>query len=176
MRLRVELSILVPQSMFLTEARSVFCHDSPMLERMINVIHYVYFKFIEPKNGVYHINGMSVLRLDISTLWNYNYVIVSQNIIVWILRGEAIFTCDWDFMSSIEEQLKQSKEKLRCGKTVSEANEIRREAIECNIFGLRKSLFDKEYNEATQTLKSINNRILHDLFVPQQNQVAPQPN
>ena len=57
-----------------------------MLERMINVIHYVYFKFIEPKNGVYHINGMSVLRLDILTLWNYNYVIVSQNILVWILR------------------------------------------------------------------------------------------
>lgn len=91
-------------------------------------------------------------------------------------QREAIFTCDWDFMSSIEEQLKQSKEKLRCGKAVSEANEIRREAIECNIFGLRKSLFDIEYNEATQTLKSIKNGILHDLFVPQQNQVAPQPN
>ncbi|KAF2611934.1 hypothetical protein F2Q70_00010922 [Brassica cretica] len=42
--------------------------------------------------------------------------------------GEAIFACDWDFMSSIEEQLKQSKEKLRCGKAVSVANEIRREA------------------------------------------------
>lgn len=64
---------------------------------------------------------------------------------------------------------------MRRRKPVSEANGFRKEAIECTISGLWESLFDKEAKEATQTLKTIKNGILGDLFLALQNEVAPPP-
>ncbi|KAG2327035.1 hypothetical protein Bca52824_009763 [Brassica carinata] len=138
-RLGVELSLYVVQSMFLLYddtrttlwfwyklwrgARSLFCPNSFLLKRLICVIHYVYFKYIKPKNGVYH-------RLARPTLRNYKDIIVSLDILVRILRAaEVVFACGQDFTASIEEQLKQAELQLRCGKAVSEANGFRREVI-----------------------------------------------
>ncbi|CAN7020652.1 unnamed protein product [Brassica oleracea var. botrytis] len=68
-RLGVELSLYAAESMFLVcdDIRSVllFCerlwlavakdmrqpHDSPVIERLLRVFHYVYLKHIKPKNG-----------------------------------------------------------------------------------------------------------------------------
>ncbi|CDY39840.1 BnaC02g42780D [Brassica napus] len=161
-RLGVELSLYIAQAMFLL---------------LLRVIHYVYFKYIEPKNGVYRNGGLSVqMRLAIPTWENFDDVILSLNVLVPVLRQEGRCACGRNFMSSMEEQLKKVEEKLRCGKVVSEANGFSREVIEPSFFGLWKSLFNKEANnEATQTLKVIKNRILRDLFLPLHNEVAPPP-
>ncbi|RID76922.1 hypothetical protein BRARA_B03871 [Brassica rapa] len=194
-RLGVELSLYIAQAMFLLcdDIRSMLwlCYklwreagrryiypNSLVLERVLRVIHYVYFKYIEPKNGVYRNGGLSVqIRLAIPTWENFDDVILSLNVLVLVLRQEGRCASGRNFMSSMEEQLKKVEEKLRCGKVVSEANGFRREVIEASFFGLWKSLFNKETtnNEATQTLKVIKNRILHDLFQPLHNEVAPPP-
>ncbi|CAN7004930.1 unnamed protein product [Brassica oleracea var. botrytis] len=192
-RLGVELSLYIAQAMFLLcdDIRSMlwFCFklwrdagryiypNSLVLERVLRVIHYVYFKYIEPKNGVYRNGGLSVqMRLAIPTWENFDDVILSLNVLVPVLRQEGRCACGRNFMSSMEEQLKKVEEKLRCGKVVSEANGFSREVIEPSFFGLWKSLFNKEANnEATQTLKVIKNRILRDLFLPLHNEVAPPP-
>ncbi|XP_048630904.1 uncharacterized protein LOC125604749 [Brassica napus] len=193
-RLGVELSLYIAQAMFLLcdDIRSMLwlCYklwrdagrryiypNSLVLERVLRVIHYVYFKYIEPKNGVYRNGGLSVqIRLAIPTWENFDDVILSLNVLVLVLRQEGRCASGRNFMSSMEEQLKKVEEKLRCGKVVSEANGFRREVIEPSFFGLWKSLFNKETNnEATQTLKVIKNRILHDLFQPLHNEVAPPP-
>lgn len=78
-RLGVELSLYAAESMFLVcdDIRSVllFCerlwlavakdmrqpHDSPVIERLLRVFHYVYLKHIKPKNGgVFRDGGTSV--------------------------------------------------------------------------------------------------------------------
>ncbi|CAN6851102.1 unnamed protein product [Brassica oleracea] len=192
-RLGVELSLYIAQAMFLLcdDIRGMlwFCFklwrdagryiypNSLVLERVLRVIHYVYFKYIEPKNGVYRNGGLSVqMRLAIPTWENFDDVILSLNVLVPVLRQEGRCACGRNFMSSMEEQLKKVEEKLRCGKVVSEANGFSREVIEPSFFGLWKSLFNKEANnEATQTLKVIKNRILRDLFLPLHNEVAPPP-
>uniref|UniRef100_M4EK79 Uncharacterized protein n=1 Tax=Brassica campestris TaxID=3711 RepID=M4EK79_BRACM len=193
-RLGVELSLYIAQAMFLLcdDIRSMLwlCYklwrdagrryiypNSLVLERVLRVIHYVYFKYIEPKNGVYRNGGLSVqIRLAIPTWENFDDVILSLNVLVLVLRQEGRCASGRNFMSSMEEQLKKVEEKLRCGKVVSEANGFRREVIEPSFFGLWKSLFNKEANnEATQTLKVIKNRILSDLFLPLHNEVAPPP-
>ncbi|CAH8342613.1 unnamed protein product [Eruca vesicaria subsp. sativa] len=191
----VELSLYVAQSMFLLcdDIRSMllFCFklwrdakrcvypNSLVLERVVRVIHYVYFRYIEPKNGVYRNGGLSVhMRLAITTWENFKSVIISMNLLVLGFRQERRCACGPNFlssMSSLEEQLKKVEEKLRCGKVVSEANGFLKEVIEPSFFGLWKSLFDTEANnvEATQTLRVIRYRILHDLFLPLHNEVAP---
>ncbi|KAH0940259.1 hypothetical protein HID58_007720 [Brassica napus] len=193
-RLGVELSLYIAQAMFLLcdDIRSMLwlCYklwrdagrryiypNSLVLERVLRVIHYVYFKYIEPKNGVYRNGGLSVqIRLAIPTWENFDDVILSLNVLVLVLRQEGRCASGRNFMSSMEEQLKKVEEKLRCGKVVSEANGFRREVIEPSFFGLWKSLFNKEANnEATQTPKVIKNRILSDLFLPLHNEVAPPP-
>ncbi|CAN7125875.1 unnamed protein product [Brassica rapa subsp. narinosa] len=95
-RLGVELSLYIAQAMFLLcdDIRSMLwlCYklwrdagqryiypNSLVLERVLRVIHYVYFKYIEPKNGVYRNGGLSVqIRLAIPTWENFDDVILSQ--------------------------------------------------------------------------------------------------
>uniref|UniRef100_A0A1J3F3T8 Uncharacterized protein n=2 Tax=Noccaea caerulescens TaxID=107243 RepID=A0A1J3F3T8_NOCCA len=191
-RLGVDFSLHVAQLMFLLcdDIRSMlwFCYklwrvvkrdrnpNSPVVERLLRVIHYVYLKYIKPKNGVYLNDGLSVkLRLAGTTLHYFEFGVPSLDLLVMSLRGEGSFLDGRVRTSMVEEKVKKIEEKLRRGKAVSEANGFRKEAIECTISGLWESLFDKEAKEATQTLKTIKNGILGDLFLPLQNEVAPPP-
>ncbi|XP_019099770.1 PREDICTED: uncharacterized protein LOC104784261, partial [Camelina sativa] len=72
-RLGVELSLFIAESMFLLcdnirmmlrfcyrlwmDAKRDLIGDSPVVERLLRVIHYVYTKDIKPKNGVYQNGG-----------------------------------------------------------------------------------------------------------------------
>ncbi|KAG7584632.1 hypothetical protein ISN45_Aa02g000330 [Arabidopsis thaliana x Arabidopsis arenosa] len=183
-QLGVELSLYVAESMFLLcddiRTMLVFCfilwrnairyrnHDSPVVERLLRVIHYVYSKYIKPMNGVYHDGGNSVhWELMRRTTWkDFADGIEGLEDLVLTLRGEGSCVEGTRFKSSIREALRKVEEKLRSVKAVSEANGFAREAMEPNILDMWKSVLDKEAKEATQTLKVINNRILSDLFLP----------
>ncbi|CAA7034885.1 unnamed protein product [Microthlaspi erraticum] len=191
-RLGVGFSLHVAQLMFLLcdDIRSMlwFCYklwrvvkrewnpNSPVVERLLRVIHHVYLKDIKPRNGVYRNDGSSVkLRLAGTTLHYFQFGVTSLDLLVMSLRGEGSFSDGRVCASMVEEDVKKIEEKLRRGEAVSEANGFRKEAIECSIYGLWESLFDKEAKEATQTLQMIKNEILGDLFLPLHNEVAPPP-
>ncbi|KAJ4887686.1 hypothetical protein Rs2_27434 [Raphanus sativus] len=124
-RVGVELSLYVAQSMFLLcdDIRTVlwFCFklwrdtkrysyaNSLVLERVLRVIHYVYFKYIEPMNGVYRNDGLSVqVRLS-GVLENFDDVILSLDVLVPVLRQEGRCACGRSFMFSMEEQLEENR-------------------------------------------------------------------
>ncbi|VVB17938.1 unnamed protein product [Arabis nemorensis] len=149
--------------------------NSPVAERLLRVIHYVYLRGIKPKNGVYKNDGISVhLSLAEPTCREFEYGITYLDRLVSKLGREGSCLNSGRLMtSSIEEMVKKVEETLSCGKAVSEANGFVREDIEWRILGLWKSLFDKAANEATQTMKVIKYRILLDLFLPLHNELAP---
>ncbi|CAH2048189.1 unnamed protein product [Thlaspi arvense] len=183
-RLGVELSLYVAQSMFLLcdDIRSmlIFCFklwrdakndlnpNSPVAERLLRLMHYIYLKDVKPRNGVYQ-NETTSVQLELAgTTWrNFEDGFTYLDLVVLILRGEEE-NCLYrrEFTSSIEEEVKSLEEKLRSVKAVSEANGFKREAIKCSISEMWKSLFDKEAKEASQTLRVIKNGILRDLFLP----------
>lgn len=116
-RLGVELSLYVAQSMFLLcdDIRSMlrFCFklwrdakgdhddvmmipDSPVVERLLGAIPYVYSIDIKPKHGVYQQNdGQSVQWELIRTTWdNFDSGIRDLDRLVLILRGQGSFCVD----------------------------------------------------------------------------------
>ncbi|CAE5962174.1 unnamed protein product [Arabidopsis arenosa] len=178
-RLGVELSLYVAESMYLLsdDIRSMlrFClklwrdakgdvliPDSPVVERLLLAIHYVYSKDIKPKHGgVYQNDGKSVQWELIRTTWeNFDAGIRDLDRLVLILRGEGTCFDGREFTSRIEEALKKVDDKLRCAKAVSEAKGFAREAMETDIGDLWKSLFDKEAKEVMK------HEIFWDLFLP----------
>ncbi|CAH2043606.1 unnamed protein product [Thlaspi arvense] len=192
-RLGVELSLYVAESMFLLcggirrmlwfcyelwrDAKRDWNRNSPVLERVIRVMHYVYFKDIEPKNGVYDPNAPASILVSLArlTLPSFDDVIISLDALVAVFSGRGGFGRGREIISRIERELGKVDDKLRLAKSISEANGFRMEAIQCSLFALWESLFDKDAKEATQTLKVINHDLVLDLFQPLVNEVAPQP-
>lgn len=188
MQLGLELSLHVAELMFLLSddirTMLLFCYklwidakrdlkpDSPVVERLLRVMHYVYSKYIKPKNGVYQIGGQSVqFRLIMTTWENLNTGIRDLDLLVKILRREGSFLDGREFTSSIEEALKKVDEKLRSTKDVSEANGIVRDVMESNILDFWKSLFDKE-TEVAWTVEVMKDGIICDLFNPVCNELG----
>ncbi|KFK23206.1 hypothetical protein AALP_AAs59823U000200 [Arabis alpina] len=177
-QLGVDLSLYVAQSMFLLcdDVHSVlwFCYklwgdaqrnrnpDSPVVERLLCVIHYVYLKYIIPKNGVFqNDDGKSVLGGLISATWKeFDAGIRDLDRLVQILRGGENCLDGRELTSSIEQALKNVDEKLRCVKDVSEANGFVREALESSVLDSWKTLFD---NKDKKVMK--NGSMLGDLFL-----------
>ncbi|EOA33382.1 hypothetical protein CARUB_v10020308mg [Capsella rubella] len=179
--LGVELSLYVARSMFLLcdDIRSMlrFCcklwigakgddmmmiPDSPVVERLLFSIHFVYSKHIKPKHGGYQRNdGKSVRWELIRTTWeNFDSGIRDLDRLVLILRVKGSCFNGRELTSRIEGALKKVDDTLRCAKAVSEANGFAREAMEPDIQDLWKSLFDKEAKQV------INHAVLVDLFLP----------
>ncbi|CAA7034166.1 unnamed protein product [Microthlaspi erraticum] len=65
----------------------------------------------------------------------------------------------------LEKMVKKVEKKLGLvEKGVAEANGFDRDAIEPDVLGIWKSLFDVEAKEATETLQAIKNGVISDLF------------
>ena len=180
MRLGVELSLYAAESMFLVcdDIRSVllFCerlwlavekdmrqhHDSPVIERLLRVFHYVYFylKHIKPKNGgVFRDGGTSVhWKLAMASFEDINAGI--RDLDVFVREGSREFT-----PTSIDKALKNIEKKLRRAKAVSKANGFARDAMESDVLVMWKSLFDKP-TEDLWTVKLKRLGILNDMFHP----------
>uniref|UniRef100_A0A1J3IME1 Uncharacterized protein n=1 Tax=Noccaea caerulescens TaxID=107243 RepID=A0A1J3IME1_NOCCA len=180
--LGVELSLHVAESMFLLcdDIRSMlqFClklwrdvkrdlkPDSPVVERLLRVMHHVYSKNIKPKNGVYQIGGKSVQWELIRNTWeNSDAGIRDLHTLVSFVRLQGSCANGREFTSRIQETLKKVEENLSCAKDVSEANGFVRDVMESNILGLWETLFDKETEEAW-TRRLMRDEILNDLFQP----------
>ncbi|EOA26579.1 hypothetical protein CARUB_v10022638mg [Capsella rubella] len=188
-RLGVELSLFIAESMFLlcddirimlrfcyriwSDAKRDVIGDSPVVERLLCVIYYVYTKDIKPKKGVYQNGGNNSAHWELIRTTSENFVAGFRDLdrLVLFLRGGGI--CGREFMSSIEEEVKEVGEKLWFVKAVSEANGFGRDVMKSNCLDVWKSLFDKEAKEATLTLKAIKNGILLDLFLPLYNEAPP---
>ncbi|CAH8334548.1 unnamed protein product [Eruca vesicaria subsp. sativa] len=181
MRLGVELSLYVAESMFLMcdDIRSVllFCNrllsavvkdlkqqqppqDSPVTERIVRVFHYVYSKHIKPR--VFHYGGRSVQwKLAMASFEDFHVGI--RDLDVFVRQGTPT--------SSIHKALKNVEEKLRCAKAVSKANGFTRNAMESDILIMWKSLFDKP-TEDLWALKMMRVGILNDMFHPLLKEIA----
>ncbi|XP_010491492.1 PREDICTED: uncharacterized protein LOC104769067 isoform X2 [Camelina sativa] len=181
-QLGVELSLCVAESMFLLsdEIRSVlkFClklwisvrvfrkTGSPVGEMLLRMMHHVYLRNIKPKNGVYHIGCKSVQWDLIRTTWE-DFVAGIRDLHNLFMRLEVNGTSAGgrEYTSRVEDLLKKVKEKLRCAKDVSEATGFAREAMESNILGLWKSLFNQDTEEAWAQ-NVMRREMLMDLFQP----------
>ncbi|XP_010517194.1 PREDICTED: uncharacterized protein LOC104792689 [Camelina sativa] len=185
-RLGVELSLYIAESMFLLcdnirmmlrfcyrlwrDAKRDLIGDSPVVERLLRVIHYVYTKDIKPKNGVYQNGGNNSAHWGLISRTSESFVAGFRDLDSLVLFLRAGEICGREFMSSIKEEVEKVGEKLLFVKAVSEANGFARDVMESNFLDLWKSLFDKEAKEATLTLKAIKNGILRDLFLPLYNE------
>ncbi|XP_019089998.1 PREDICTED: uncharacterized protein LOC104737890 [Camelina sativa] len=181
-QLGVELSLCVAESMFLLcdEIWSVlqFClklwksvrrfrkTGSPVGERLLRVMHHVYSRNIKPKNGVYHSGYKSVHWDLIRTTWE-DFVAGIRDLHNLFMRLEVNGTSAGgrEYTSRVKELLKKVKEKLRCAKDVLEANGFAMEAMESNILGLWKSLFNRVTEEAWAR-NAMRREIIMDLFQP----------
>lgn len=178
-RLGVELSLYAAESMFLVcdDIRSVllFCerlwlavekdmrqpHDSPVIERLLRVFHYVYLKHIKPKKngGVFRDGGTSVqFRLAMASFEDFHGGI--RDLDVFVREGTREFTS-----TSIDKALKNIEKKLRRAKAVSKANGFARDAMESDVLVMWKSLFDKP-TEDLWTVKLKRRGIVNDMFYP----------
>ncbi|CAH2048334.1 unnamed protein product, partial [Thlaspi arvense] len=177
-RLGVELSLYVAQSMFLLcdDIRTMleFCFklwrrvvcQSPVSERLLRVIHYVYSEGIKPKKGVCLDCGNSVHWELIKTTWeDFSDGIIILDRLDRVLRSKNRSSHDALLTSAIEKYkqqvLKNLEDKLRCAKAASEASGFVRETIQSTIFDLWKPLFDEE-----ATCKVMMSRMDSDLFTP----------
>ncbi|CAA7031928.1 unnamed protein product [Microthlaspi erraticum] len=182
-RLGVEVSLYVAESMFLLcdDIHSMlrFCWNiwrdvkkdlkpgSPVGDRLLGVMHYVYAMHIKPKNGVYEIGGKSVQwELTRNTWESSDAGIRDLDKLVSFVRLQGSCANGREFTSRIQESLKKVEEKLICAKDVSEANGFVRDVMESNILGLWETLFDKETEEAAWTRGVMRDGILKDLFQP----------
>ncbi|ESQ28991.1 hypothetical protein EUTSA_v10024117mg [Eutrema salsugineum] len=137
--------------------------DSPVGQRLLRVMHFVYSRSIKPKNGVHQIGERSLQWEMIRE--SFDTVIRDLHKLCFIREINGLWVEGRELTSRIEEALKKVEEKFRCAKDVSEANGFVREAIKSNIWDLWKSLFDKETEEAW-TQKVIRHEILCDMFQP----------
>ncbi|ESQ28990.1 hypothetical protein EUTSA_v10023974mg, partial [Eutrema salsugineum] len=175
-QLGVELSLYVAESMFLLcddiSCMLRFCFklwrddlkpSSPLGERLLRVMHYVYTGHIKPRNGVCQIGGKSVQwELIRTSLENFGTGIRYLHELITILTVGG-FLDGREFTTHIEDALKKVEEKLRCAKDVSEANGFAREAMKSNIWDLWKSLFDTK-TEQGWTQKVMRDEILYKMF------------
>ncbi|CAA7028953.1 unnamed protein product [Microthlaspi erraticum] len=193
-QLGVELSLYVAQAMLVLcgDIRRVlrFClklwrdatrhqHRGKLVpERLLRVMHFVYLKYIKPKNGVFKYSGNKSVQWDLvrTTGTDFDHAAQYLDRLVSNLRvdGQLIILCR-EHTENTEEGLKKLGERLRCVKPVAEANGFARETMESSFLDLWKSVFDKEAKEATETLKAIEDGIFADLFLPILNQVAAAP-
>ncbi|XP_056863822.1 uncharacterized protein LOC130511049 [Raphanus sativus] len=176
-RLGVELSLYAAESMFLVcdDIRSVllFCerlwlavekdlrqpHDSPVVERLLRVFHYIYSKHIKPRNEgqVFRDRGTSVhWKLAMASFEDFHAGI--RDLDVFVREGRQEFAS-----VSIDEALKNIEKKLRRAKAVSKANGFERNAMESDVLVTWKSLFDKP-TEDLWTLKMMRLGIRNDMF------------
>uniref|UniRef100_A0A1J3DM37 Uncharacterized protein n=4 Tax=Noccaea caerulescens TaxID=107243 RepID=A0A1J3DM37_NOCCA len=180
-RLGVELSLHVAQSMFLLcddiSKMLGFCYRllrhvtplrNPAIERLLLVMHYVYFEDIKPKmknNGEDDCGNFDQDRVFalIRTAWKDfgDGIIILSRLYLALSRNVGCFDdcqLSWAIVRFKQDVLKKLEDKLR------DVNGFAREAIESNIFDLWKSLFDEdEDKEAAQVVLS---RTLRELFTP----------
>uniref|UniRef100_A0A1J3EQZ1 Uncharacterized protein n=1 Tax=Noccaea caerulescens TaxID=107243 RepID=A0A1J3EQZ1_NOCCA len=186
-RLGVELSLHVAQSMFLLcdnigtllgfcngmrvaarrAATAVGLSESHVVDRLLLVMHHVYFRHIEPKIGVYQDDGEESESVQFeSVLKAGGYFLAGLrhlNSAAHSLRGGG--KGGRKLTRPVEKMVKKVEEKLGLvEKGVAEANGFDRDAIEPDVLGIWKSLFDVEAKEATETLQAIKNGIISDLF------------
>lgn len=182
-RLGVELSLHVAQSMLLLcddmHTMLEFCsklwsgvipHQSPVLERPLHVIHYVYSKDIKPKQNVVVVVyeddcGNSVKWELIRTTWKH----FADGVIILDRLDMALRRKVWPFdgpqlWAAVEKYKQQVLEKLE-GK-LRDVNGFGRETIESDILDLWKSLFDEEAKEDKEAAQVVRSRMLSDLFTP----------
>ncbi|CAH2057657.1 unnamed protein product [Thlaspi arvense] len=184
-RLGVGLSLCVARSMFLLcdHIRSMlwFCYqiwrdanmgttsDSHVMDRLIRVMHYVYTKYIKPKNGVYQNDGNFSVHWRLIWPANESFArgFVLLNRLVHFLDSGRIY--GRVFTSRVEQEVKKVAEMLGCAKGLSEANGFAWDEMESDILDMWKSLCDTEAKEATPTVKAI----MTDLFLPLYHEVYP---
>uniref|UniRef100_A0A1J3HUE8 Uncharacterized protein n=1 Tax=Noccaea caerulescens TaxID=107243 RepID=A0A1J3HUE8_NOCCA len=187
-KLGVEFCLYVAQSMFLLcdnigtllgfcngmrvaarrAATAVGLSESHVVDRLLLVMHHVYFRYIEPKIGVYQDDGEesesvqfeSVLKAGGDFLAGLRHL----NSAAHSLRGGG--KGGRKLTRPVEKMVKKVEEKLGLVEKlgVAEANGFDRDAIEPDVLGIWKSLFDVEAKEATETLQAIKNGIISDLF------------
>ncbi|CAA7054322.1 unnamed protein product [Microthlaspi erraticum] len=163
-KLGAEMCLFVAESMFLLcdDIRSMlwFCYklwgdarkdrspDSPVVERLLCVIHYVYSEHMIPKKGVYRTDGEESVqwRLINGTWKSFETGIRDVDKLVMNLRDReyGLTLKGREYTCRIEHALKKVAEELNPGKHVSEANGFVREAMESRILELWKSIFDKD--------------------------------
>ncbi|CAH2048362.1 unnamed protein product [Thlaspi arvense] len=170
--LGVELSLYVAEAMFLLcddiSSMLIFCSklwrglkwdlksSSPVVERLLRVIHLVYSRNTKPKNEVYQIGGKSAQgELMMTTLENFDGGMRDLHKLFLTLQVQGSWADGRELTSSIEEMLKKVEEKLRC------ANGFVSDVVEPGLVCLWKTLLDKE-TEETWTREEI----LIDLFQP----------
>lgn len=188
-RLGVELSLYVAQSMFslCDDIRTMlwFCYrlwryakvgiinEGHVMDRLLLVMHYVYTKYIKPKNGEYQIDGNNSAQWGV--MWendkNIGFEFCMLNCNVYIIKAGG--PCGREATSPLEEAVKKLVETLECVRSVSEAYGFARDAMEPDILDMWKSLFDTEAKEASQTLRDMKQGIIRDLFLPLFNEAPP---
>ncbi|KAF8088377.1 hypothetical protein N665_0544s0023 [Sinapis alba] len=175
-RLGVELSLYVTETMFLMcdDIPSVllFCkrlwvavgkdlnqpNDSPVMERLLRVFHYVYLKHIKPKNGSGDGGGTSSVQWKLAMACFEDFYVGFRDLHVFVRDGRQEFTSN-----SIYEALRNIEEKLRCGKAVSKANGYARKAMETEVLVMWKSVFD-EPTMGLWALRMMRVGIIIDMF------------
>ncbi|ESQ42145.1 hypothetical protein EUTSA_v10014714mg [Eutrema salsugineum] len=191
LRLGVELSLYVAQSMFVLcdDVRTVlrFCYtiwidakvgavnESHVIDRLLRVMHYVYTNYIKPKNGVVYDqndDGNDSVQWELIRVCFGGGFDFLSHVVYSLKSGE---TCrDRELANLVEQGVKNIEEMIGSVKGVSEANGFVWDDMESIILDMWKSLFDEEAEakEATLTLNSIKNGIIRDLFLPLSNEVA----
>ncbi|CAH2072450.1 unnamed protein product [Thlaspi arvense] len=178
-RLGVELSLNVAQSMFLLcddirtmlwfcfkirrDANMVATNGTHVMDRLLCVMQYVYTKYIKPKNGAYRIDGNNSVqwRLIWPTHLNFAHGFVFLDRLVHVLQSGG--TCGREFTSPVEQEVKKIVETLGCAKGDSEANGFAWDEMESDILDMWRSLYDTEAKEATPTQIDLFLPLYHEL-------------
>ncbi|CAH8382605.1 unnamed protein product [Eruca vesicaria subsp. sativa] len=138
-KLGVELSLFVAETMFLLSDDIRSTLTGPVFGRLFRVVEYVFIAHIKPKNGIYHDGGISIHCQQSKALYpNFTSVKFLDRIVMILKNGGGVKLCGFGYCN---QEVKKLAEKLGYSKDVSKANGFVREAIKCNIFQLWKPLF-----------------------------------